>query len=63
MTRTVTATCTISFSVGETFDGPSVITMAYAGEELVVVQDNGSSLTVRKSGDNQTFEVQAGQYK
>lgn len=63
MTRTVTATCNISFAVGETFDGPQTITLAYAGEELVVVSDNGNSLTVRKSGSNETFEVQKGQYQ
>lgn len=63
MTRTVTATCTISFSVGETFEGGTTVTLAYAGDELVVVRDNGTSLTVRKPGNDATFDIYQGQYQ
>lgn len=64
MTRTVTATCTISFSVGETTDPARVITLAYAGEELVVVQDHGTFLTVRKNGNDAVpFVIYPGQYQ
>lgn len=63
MTRTVTVTCNISFSVGETFEGGTNVTLAYAGDELVVVRDNGTSLTVRKPGNDATFDIYQGQYK
>lgn len=63
MTRTVKATCNIQMSVGEDFSGSRPITYAYAGEELVVVQEHSDRLTVRKSGEHTTFDVYTGQYQ
>ncbi|ARV77028.1 hypothetical protein PHABIO_397 [Pseudomonas phage Phabio] len=63
MTRTVTAICTISFSVGETTDPARVLVLAHAGEELIVVQDHGTFITVRKNGSNETFQIYPGQYQ
>lgn len=63
MARIVTARCTITFSVGETIDPARQITLAYAGDELVVIEEHGTHLTVRKSGDNTPFTVYPGQYE
>lgn len=63
MTRTVTASCTITFHVGETFDPARSMTLAVAGEELIVVQEHSDRLTVRKNGEHTTFDVYTGQYQ
>lgn len=64
MTKTVTATCTVSFSVGESFEtGGKNVVLAYAGDVLVVVQEHSTHLTVRKSGNDATFAVYPGQYR
>lgn len=63
MSKTVVITESITFSTGEAFEASHSMTLANAGDTVVVVEDASGVLTVRKQDSDVTFVVQHGQYK